>query len=313
MNMPLFFDAVIFGFLFLDIVFIILLWKRGQQFLSRFTNDLLILMAIIAFGVISFGSFVEPQLITVRHQHVEITPNPSRVLHAILISDTHVGPYKGERFFKRVVDTITEIHPDLILVAGDFTESKSEQISNLSPLANLTAVYPTYAVLGNHDYRLGMDTDPVDEENAAEIERVLLEYGVQLLKNEGILLDEKRLWIAGTDELWTGQADIQAALARRPLLETPTILISHNPDIVREISPAQHIELVVAGHTHGGQIRLPLIGPVPPIPDQLGRAYDRGLFDYKGSKLFITSGIGESGPRARLFNPPEIVVLTIQY
>ena len=263
--------------------------------------------------MIGFGSFVEPQLITVRHEQIEITPNPSRVLHAVLISDTHVGPYKGERFFMRVVDTITEIHPDIIFVAGDFTASSSEQISELSPLATLTSVYPTYAVLGNHDYRLGMDEDPVDEENAAEIQRVLDRYGVHVLKNDGIFLDEKRLWIAGTTELWTGQADIQAALLNRPLAETPTILISHNPDIVRQIATNQQIDLVLAGHTHGGQIRLPLIGPVPPIPDQLGRAYDRGLFDYKGTKLFITSGIGESGPRARLFNPPEIVVLTIQY
>ena len=92
----------------------------------------------------------------------------------------------------------------------------------------------------------------------------------------------------------------------------PIILIAHNPDAIL-YSNADRADLVIAGHTHGGQIRLPWIGSIARIPTILGNDYDKGLFEYGDQQLFITSGVSETGPRARLFNPPVISVLTISF
>jgi predicted MPP superfamily phosphohydrolase len=89
----------------------------------------------------------------------------------------------------------------------------------------------------------------------------------------------------------------------------PQIVLSHTPDIIlKNIASA---DLILSGHTHGGQIRLPGIGAIPEIPTFLGRQYDEGLFNLGDQQLFITRGVGESGTRARLFCPPEISILTI--
>ena len=90
----------------------------------------------------------------------------------------------------------------------------------------------------------------------------------------------------------------------------PVILVSHNADIVGRAEKLG-IDLVLAGHTHGGQVRLPFFGAVPKIPHRLGNHYDRGLFQFGETKLFITSGLGETGPRARLLVPPEVALLEI--
>lgn len=311
--MALFFDTIIFGFLICGLAILMAASKYGPRFWNRRANTLLMTLTALAMGTVIFGSFVEPRLLTITHQAIALNEAPTRVLSAAVVSDIHAGPYQGKRDIENLVTTIAESHPDVIFLLGDFVEQNSSQAEALSPFATITDVYPTYAILGNHDYQLGGDADLVNETNAAEIQATLERLGIRVLKNEGIVLEDTALFIAGVDELWSHHSDLQAALLSRPASLPPTILLSHNPDVVMHVSPSQGISLLLAGHTHGGQIRLPFIGPVPPIPDKLGRAYDEGLFDYLGTKLFITSGVGESGPRARLFNPPEIALLTIEY
>jgi predicted MPP superfamily phosphohydrolase len=311
--MHLFFDGLIFGFLILALAGFFLSAKYGTHFWSVKANILLRILLVLCMSVVFFGSFIEPRLLVVTHESIQLKPNASNVLNAAVVSDIHVGPYQTKRDVEALVDTIVETHPDLIFLLGDFVEQESFQAEQLAPFLTITDVYPTYAILGNHDYQLGSNTDPANHENAAEIKATLESFGIRVLQNEGTLSPDASLFIAGVDELWTDRADIQASLSTRPATKTPTILLTHNPDIVFGLLPLQGIDLVLAGHTHGGQIRLPLLGPVPPLPTKLGRDFDKGLFDYLGTQLFITSGVGESGPRARLFNPPEIAILTIEY
>ena len=86
----------------------------------------------------------------------------------------------------------------------------------------------------------------------------------------------------------------------------------HNPDPA-DRAEYNGVDLMISGHTHGGQVRLPFIGPSVPLPTTLGQQYDQGFFPYGKMSLFITSGVGESTVRARLFNPPEIVQLEVVY
>lgn len=308
--MDWFFDVIIFGFLIIDAAAITyLIWRVEHR--HRHVFDALILAAIVAWCVIFYGSFIEPQRIVVSEANIELHPNATRHLHAILVSDIHAGRYKGPWFVERLKHTILETHPDVVLLAGDFVMKHGADAVFLESFRDMTAVYPTYAVMGNHDYHLwGSKTRP-NNENAQEVQDYLESFGINVLKNEGIAFRDE-LWIGGIDEYWTHAYSVQKAVEGRSE-DMPTILLTHNPDIVTKLQPTDNIDIVLAGHTHGGQIRLPLIGPVPELPDQLGREYDKGLFSYKGTQLYITSGAGESGPRARLFNPPEIVSLTIRY
>jgi hypothetical protein len=193
---------------------------------------------------------------------------------------------------------------------GDFVSHAGHQAIELQPLAELAQQIPTYAVLGNHDYALGKPKDRPDEDTAQAINSLLTACGVTVLKNEGA--STHGLWLAGIDEIWTKRADIDQSLKQRSP-GAPTILLAHNPDAVMNIKKEQGIDLVLCGHTHGGQVRLPVLGPVGAIPNQLGRAFAKGWHTYQGTRFFVSSGIGESGTRARLFNPPELVLLTLRF
>lgn len=309
--MELVFDVIIFGFLIGSVAGIIAFCKFGAHKCSVFVSDAIILLIAIAWCVVFYGSFIESRFIVVNEQTIDTKESPAGYLHAVVISDIHAGGYKGKAFVQELIDTINQAHPDVVFLLGDFVQQHASEATALAPFKTFTSVYPTYAVLGNHDYQLeGDHLDPAWQ-NANNIESLLESYGVHVLRNEGLLIRDG-LWVAGVEEVWTGQVNLDAALQGRPA-GTQTIALVHNPDLVLDLQPNHEIDLVLAGHTHGGQIRLPLIGPVPALPTKLGRAYDKGLFDYQDQKLFITSGVGESGPRARLFNPPEIVSIFIGY
>ena len=208
--------------------------------------------------------------------------------------------------------------PDLVVILGDFVFEDDADAFYLEPLRDLTARVPTVAVLGNHDYDLAekdaLDdelAEKINEERASLVADVLKAAGVKVLVNdiEEIKINEKKFILAGIDELLTGRATIIPSLVGRDE-KIPVIVLTHNPDFV--LLPEKSLaDLVLAAHTHGGQIRLPWFGPVPKLPTTLGREYDQGYFEYRGTPLIITRGVSESGPRARLFAPPEIMVVNV--
>ncbi|MBT3834756.1 metallophosphoesterase [Candidatus Peribacteria bacterium] len=137
--------------------------------------------------------------------------------------------------------------------------------------------------------------------------------GLPLDIRDGRMLEEskkgnKKLYIAGVNDACTGRDDLELALPK-PQQKSAIILMAHDPSVILD-DKIKYAHLIVSGHTHGGQIRLPFIGPLISLPTQLGRKYDQGLFAIdKDTNLFISRGLGESGARARLFAPPEIVLL----
>lgn len=248
-----------------------------------------------------YGSFIEPMMLVVRRQTVEIARAETPVRVA-LVSDTHLGAYRFEEWADRVVRTVNGLEPDLVLILGDIV-STERGTRMLAPFGKLGPRYGTFAVLGNWDYGAG----------AVEVRKAIESYGVEVLTNEAypIDVDGRTLWVAGVDDVWFGRPDLDAALGEVP--EDGTVLLAtHNPDIAHE-AEVRGVGLLVGAHTHGGQVRLPLIGPVAPLPTRLGRRFDRGLFELGPMRMFITSGAGESGPRARLLDPPEVVLLTVRF
>ncbi|OGL78566.1 hypothetical protein A3F28_04235 [Candidatus Uhrbacteria bacterium RIFCSPHIGHO2_12_FULL_57_11] len=274
-------------------------------------------LCTLGFIFVVYGSFIEPRIIRVVRAEVGLTGRRplSAPVRIALISDSHLGPFKRDRFMRRVAAELIRIKPDIVVLAGDLVEdaTRTGEARYLLPLAEVARRIPVFVALGNHDSGLGDELDylPLDE-HEAEVAGALGEAGAVVLKNEHQVIEVGgvRVLIAGLADIRSGKTDPGAALSGAPP-DIPRIVIAHNPDVVRLLD-SREVDLLLAGHTHGGQFRLPGIGSLVRIPTTLGQDVDHGLFRIGGIPLYITSGIGESGARARLFIPPEIALITVR-
>lgn len=292
------FELIIWAFLLSVGAFLLIEAKRKTRSKQRRGVWWLLLAAWVT---IFWGSFVEPRLLMVREETVAVSSAPQRTLRAAVVSDIHAGPYKGKGWVSEVVEAVNAEHPDVVFLVGDSISNSPADALALEPLRGLVAPMGVYAVTGNHDY----------EDGAAEYVAATLEtLGVRMLRDSSVRIADGKIVLVGVNDLWNGGNIYRAVSGLRA--EDTIILLAHNPDAVLDPETAV-VDLVVAGHTHGGQIRLPFWGSVPHIPTDLGNTYDKGLFVYNGEQLYITAGVSETGTRARLFNPPEISVLNIEY
>ncbi len=294
-----------------------IVWLKRNSFATlshKFFVGLLGTVGTLGLIIVFYGSFIEPQIIVVTHHTVHFPIDES--LKIAVIADTHVGPYKNAAFLERAVRTINAQLPDLVIMPGDFLYDENTDITALAPLAKLRAPLGVFAVIGNHDagHFLSVLVNhhvPYEERDRSdEVEAYLEQLGITVLRNESYILNlaHGKMAVAGTDDVWSASHSLSGALMDVPD-DMPLILASHNPDIILN-TDSHRAELIISGHTHGGQIRLPFIGPVPPMPDRLGRAYDQGLFFVDtDTTLAITRGIGETLARARLLAWPEVMVL----
>ena len=313
-------------FVFESIIFFILIFSGYWMYVimrSFFYNQenkpktkiirisILCSLAII-FLIIAWGSFIEPRLIKIKHLEINLnaTIQPEKIRLAF-VSDFHAGPYKKNFFISRVVNKIIKQNPDVILLGGDFIENKESASYYLRPLKKLAEQYPTFAVMGNHEYNLSKFRGPKQKNRSQTLRRLFKEWHIPILDNQTQVVRTDKGWIniTGLPEIWTGEANIAIAEYNSDP-RAPKILLCHNPEIIID-QKANDFDLILSGHTHGGQVRLPWIGSVPPLPTSLGRSYDRGLFKLKNGYLYITAGIGTNLTRARLFNPPEITIIDL--
>lgn len=303
--------------LFFDLLIAILFVATGSvaYFALRARWRFVGWLAVAAVLTLTYGSFVEPRLLVVRHEDVKLggTRRLAEPIKIALISDMHIGPYKRHGWVRRVVKKIKKEAPDLVVIAGDsvYTDTTNPE-QYLAGLAELTRTIPTYAAVGNHDLGHNDESFFYDDEHARAVIKALTDAGVTVLRNENRTLDVRtsKITIAGLEEYRTGESSFEDALRSAPEF-VPRIIAAHHPDPVTD-APMGLVDLMLAGHVHGGQVRIPFLAPLVRLPSILGQKFDRGLFRVAGTQIYITSGVGESGPRARLFMPPEIVILTIK-
>lgn len=298
------FDALIAIILAGVPFWLIALWRR-RSFFSPWPLSLRVLLTVLAVTVwatVLYGSFIEPRRLVVRDYSIDLRPAGStvapRVLNLAVISDLHFGFFAGRPWADRLVSRLNALHPDAVLMVGDII-SNHAGLAALPAFRDLQAPLGQYAVLGNWDYHVG----------AVGIRQNLGSYGVKTLVNRRVMLGG--LALVGIDDVRYGHPDWAKATASLTPGQ-PWLAMVHEPEGALWGS---HFGagLVISGHTHGGQIRLPYIGSVSPLPSRLGEYYDMGLFDFYRTKLLITSGTGEDGPRARLFDPPEIMMVQVKY
>ncbi|MDO8505110.1 MAG: metallophosphoesterase [bacterium] len=319
--MNLFFDSIILVYLIALATLAVGFFRnraRPQTWESRHPRLTITVLVFLCSSVLVtlWGSFIEPRIITVNHASVDL-PNfePTKPVRVALISDIHVGTYKKDEWLTRIVRRIIKEQPDLVFLAGDFIVNKKEHSKYLSAFDALASAIPTYAVLGDHDYLVDKSALTIDEDAATAVRYALKTNGVKVLSNQTEVIEKNNATfiLVGLDDWLAGKTDTEELknISTEEPIVVPIVVLVHNPDFILD-PESKKADLILAGNTHGGQIRLPFIGPVPRLPSQLPRSFDEGLFSVEDhTKLFITSGISESGPRARLFNPPEIVILSL--
>lgn len=223
------------------------------------------------------------------------------------ISDIHAGsPYVGRARIEDLVGRVNAAKPDAIVLLGDFViqtviGGKFMPPEELGPLlGKLEAPLGVYAVLGNHDWWL----------DGPRVRKALAAAGIRVLENESVRITRggKAFRLVGLADHIERAPDAPGALKSIPESE-PVIALVHEPDYFPEIP--DRIALTLAGHTHGGQVRLPLIGS-PIVPSRYGQRYARGLITEGSRQLFVTTGIGTSIMPLRFGVPPEYAVLTLR-
>lgn len=224
-------------------------------------------------------------------------------MRLVLISDLHVaGPETPPSRLARVVRQINALRPDLVLIAGDFVTEKRTATrlygadAAIAPLAGLRARLGTVAVMGNHDHWLG----------SRDVHAALARYRVSVLDNRAMRVG--LLGIGGVDDDYTHHADVPATLAAMARVGGVPIVLSHSPDIFPRV-PAT-VPLTLTGHTHCGQIVLPLYGPVA-TASRYGERYRCGVVVERGRRLVVTAGIGTSILPLRLGAPPDLWVIEL--
>lgn len=258
--------------------------------------------AIAITFLVVIGGILNAWNIRVTNQDIKLEglSNGIRVAH---LSDIHIGHFRGKKFVQKIVDKTNRQKVDVVFITGDLFDGRINLTKeDLAPLTKLNA--PVYFVDGNHDKYTGVKT----------IKTMLRDIDVQVLENEVTHFSE--LQIIGLNHMAADSKSFNMhASANGVTIETtlnsinlfknkPTILLHHSPDGIKYAN--QHgVDLYLAGHTHAGQLF-----PVKYIAHLLFD-YNKGLHDYKGTKIFVSQGIGTFGPPMRVGTKSELVVLNL--
>jgi predicted MPP superfamily phosphohydrolase len=218
------------------------------------------------------------------------------------ISDLHCGPFASPARVARWVAAVNDLSADLVAVTGDLITHGSHYVNAVAEaLGGLRAADGVYACMGNHDYFTAGD------EVAPALERA----GLCVLRNRGVVLSREGapLYVAGVDDTWTRRHDLGRALAGRPP-EAPTVLLAHDPALFPQAAAAG-VNLTLSGHTHGGQLALPLVARSWNLARLITR-FTTDLYRLGSSVLYVNRGLGTTGPPLRFGVGSEIALLVLR-
>jgi predicted MPP superfamily phosphohydrolase len=262
-----------------------------------------------ALGVDAF--LIEPNIPRVIRKESALKRWPSRMdgFTIALLSDFHYDSVFSAHPIRSSIDTVNALRPDLIALTGDFVTAPAvgdpeQGAAEAEPcadiLSRLKAKHGLWAVLGNHDLAT----------NGSRVSRALEAKGIQLLTNRSIPVeaDGGRFWLSGVDDVIFGRPDLDAALHGIPSDEA-NVLLAHEPDYADEVA-GYPIDLQLSGHSHGGQVRFPLVPPL--FLPELGKKYIWGLYKIGPLTLYTNAGIGTVRIAVRFNCPPEITLITLR-
>lgn len=248
------------------------------------------------------AALTEPFLLTIEHRSIQLPRLPKafdgfRIVH---LSDIHHSPFTSKEQIERAVEAANRLKPDIVALTGDYISHDRQYAAPCAELlGKLQARYGVYAVLGNHDHW----TD------AALITDLFRAEGITVLINQGMRfeLNGEAFWLAGVDDTMVGLEDLSLALAGARDSEMK-LLLAHNPIILRRAARA-HVDLVLSGHTHGGQVKLRSERSPSGRPR---RRLLRGLGRQGETQIYVTRGLGTVVLPIRYGCPPEVSLLELR-
>ena len=266
--------------------------------------------SLVREGGLRYSTLLEPRFFKVETVRLNLDrlPKVFSGLRIAQISDIHMGGWMNRERFQRVADLVGVQEPDLLLITGDFLlghHFTEEAWGFLEDLANvltpLAKSIPSFAVLGNNDYRM----------KPGEVRRMLAASGVKDLTNTVVTLtrEGQRLHLCGVDDVWYG--DVRLDLVTAQLNDdNAAILLAHEPDFADTSAATGKFDLQISGHTHGGQIVIPFRGP--PLLPHLGRKYPSGLYKVGDMFQYTNRGVGMHALAVRFNCPPEITIFELE-
>jgi len=259
---------------------------------------------LILFILFIYMRFVEPQIIVVKNESFKFASQNRKSVNIkiVLIADQHLGVFKNHNFLKKTVYKINKLNPNLVLIAGDLIYNPTQnQLKILyAEMVNIKA--PIYAVAGNHD------SEKPGYFTSDEVRKAISPFKVNFIDNKKVSFkfSGKNLNIYGLSDYNENKIDFSEI--NKITKKENAIILAHHPESSHCL-PNYNADLFLVGHTHGGQVRIPLIYKKL-IPAAYG--FNRGWHEYKGLHIYVTSGIGEVLLPMRFLVSPEIVVMNIQ-
>ncbi len=264
-------------------------------------------------GLGAYSGVFERHQLDLVQQTIRIPQLPEEFhgLRIAQISDIHYDEFTEPYFLRDVVRRINAAAPDVVVMTGDFVSYgplRKEIGARLSyPCAEILSGITCphrFASLGNHDAIVGWQT----------VLDALTVHGIPTLRNRAVPLERgsRRLWIAGIPSSQQDSVYLDQAIPKSGPAKEPVILLAHEPDYVEDVLRHGGVDLMLSGHTHGGQVRLPLIGTPEIVLPIGGRKFVEGLFALGGLQLYVNRGIGTVGMPIRFNCPPELTLLTLE-
>jgi len=261
---------------------------------------------------LTYATRIEPTWLELNHLQIPIANLPASFagLRIVQMSDFHGGRQVTPAYLREAVELAQAQDPDVIVLTGDFVHKGFRHVAQVAQvLGRLQSPLGVFAVLGNHDFSV---------RNALGIRRhqhlhqavsdALKDQGIRVLQNETQMLTRggEHLYLAGVEDLWSRVCDLERTLGGlAPAV--PRVLLAHNPCTVEHLQ-GHRCDLILSGHTHGGQVNLPGVGRLALGPR--GRRFAAGLYQVEGTTLYVNKGIG-FGFRIRYGVRPEVAVLTL--
>ncbi len=279
-----------------------------RQFLMRSAAGA---VGVASGGLGGYASIVAPEILHVRRYDIPIKGLPAALegLRIVHVSDTHYGPFVSMPYLEKVFERVNALQPDLVALTGDYVHYTPDSVNpGIGALAVLEGRLGVVAVMGNHEHWEGA------EACRARFQSI----GLPLVDNARLFLTARglesaptpdALCVAGVGDLWEDEVSFEKALANVPE-DMPRLVLSHNPDAAERVTPDRRVDLMLSGHTHGGQIALPLIGP-PIAPSEYGFKYLGGLCQGPHNPVIVSRGVGLAGIPLRFGVPPEVGLITL--
>ncbi len=265
-------------------------------------------VSFAAAGTLGYARLFEAERLQTSRVVVPLSGGAKPEVKLLHLSDLHASPVVGLDYIRRAIEAGLEWKPDLICVTGDFvTQQFGDASGYRDVLRLLSKSAPTFATLGNHDGGRWSGEDG-GYPDVQWVHDLIMPTGIELLHNRSTTLRVagREIQLVGLGDLWSGEFDVRRGFAESRQGET--ILLSHNPD-TKDYAGIFEWNLMLSGHTHGGQLRVPWLGATPFAPVKDSR-YVAGLNPWNGRWIHTTCGVG-SIYGLRINCPPEISLLTL--